>query len=141
MFIAIDGNSTGRKIEKLIFGNDMKTLAEFSRLIQGRVNAMEEIIVRHSGSVIMAGGDNILAEIPSFNDELAGELESAAAGEEDYAFSISTAESAAGAYLGLKYAKATGRRLVEVQFAGNGEIIFADCRSGMGTEKSAFAEP
>lgn len=123
MYIAIDGNSTGRKIEKLIFTNELTKLAQFSEMIQCRIEAMRKNIVHYSGNVIMIGGDNILAEIPlsSFSKLLNG-LEPLTL--EDYSFSVSISTSVQGAYLGLKYAKSVNLKVVEVIIHGDGEMEF-----------------
>ena len=123
MFIAIDGNSTGRKIEKLIFTNELTKLAKFSEMIQCRIEAMKKTIVHYSGNVIMVGGDNILAEIPlSFYSELLNELEPLTL--EDYSFSVSISTSVQGAYLGLKYAKSANLKAIEVIIHEDGEMEF-----------------
>ena len=123
MFIAIDGNSTGRKIEKLIFTNELTKLAQFSEMIQCKIEAMRKTIVHYSGNVIMIGGDNILAEIPvSSYRELLNELEPLTL--EDYSFSVSISTSVQGAYLGLKYAKSAKLKAVEAKFHGDGEMEF-----------------
>ena len=123
MFIAIDGNSTGRILEKLIFSNDLTKLTQFSTMIQLKIKMMRDVIVDYSGNIIMAGGDNILAEIPSSScDRIIQEFGSLVI--DDYSFSISLSTSVQGVYLGLKYAKAANLRKVEVVFLENGEIEF-----------------
>lgn len=123
MFIAIDGNSTGKTIEKLIFNNDLKELARFSTLINNRVQEISAFIRSQSGSIIMAGGDNILAEIPSSScEKILHGLGSLTIG--DYCFSVSISASVQGAYLGLNYAKASQKKVVEVKFPENGDIKF-----------------
>lgn len=123
MFIAIDGNSTGKILEKLIFSNDLTKLTQFSTMLQLKIKMMRDVIVDYSGNIIMAGGDNILAEIPSSScDRIIQEFGSLVI--DDYSFSISLSTSVQGVYLGLKYAKAANLRKVEVVFLENGEIEF-----------------
>ena len=123
MFIAIDGNSTGRILEKLIFSNDLTKLTQFSTMIQLKIKMMRDVIVDYSGNIIMAGGDNILAEIPSSScNGIIQEFGSLVI--DDYSFSLSLSTSVQGVYLGLKYAKAANLRKVEVVFLENGEIEF-----------------
>ena len=123
MFIAIDGNSTGKILEKLIFSNDLTKLTQFSTMLQLKIKMMRDVIVDYSGNIIMAGGDNILAEIPSSScDRIIQEFGSLVI--DDYSFSLSLSTSVQGAYLGLKYAKAANLRKVEVVFLENGEIEF-----------------
>lgn len=123
MYIAIDGNSTGKKIEKMILDNELEKLSKFSSEIQKIIQSISSNIVQHSGKIIMAGGDNILAEIPSssYREFLSG-IESLSL--EDYTFSAAVSVSAQGAYLGLKYAKATNTNLVEVECLEKGQFKF-----------------
>ena len=123
MYIAIDGNSTGKKIEKMIFDNELVKLSKFSSKIQKKIQSISSNIVQHSGNIIMAGGDNILAEIPSSSyRELLSGIESLSL--EDYSFSVAVSLSAQGAYLGLKYAKATNTQVIEVECLENGQFKF-----------------
>ena len=123
MFIAVDGNSTGRIIEKLILKNELTKLAQFSEMIQCRIEVMRKTIVHYSGNIIIAGGDNILAEIPSSSYcVLLKEIEPLTL--EDYSFSVAVSSSVQGAYLGLKYAKAAKLKTVEVILHGEGEMEF-----------------
>ncbi len=123
MYIAIDGNSTGKKIEKMILDNELEKLSQFSSKIQNIIQSISSNIIQHSGKIIMAGGDNILAEIPSSSyRELLSGIESLSL--EDYSFSVAVSVSAQGAYLGLKYAKATNTEFVEVECHEKGQFKF-----------------
>ena len=123
MFIAIDGNSTGKIIERMIFESRLEELAEFSSKIQHKIQLFGETITSHEGHIIMAGGDNILAEIPSqaYYSVLAN-LGSLSDG--NYTYSVAVSETAQGAYMGLKYAKATGKRIVKAGIGDGAKLGF-----------------
>ena len=125
MFLAIDGDSTGRYIEKMILDNELEELTRFSLKLQRTISDFCKYIIQNSGNIIMAGGDNILAEIPSSSYcEILRGLE--AISIEDYSFSIAVSISLQGAYWGLKYVKATKIKMVEVRVLDNGKLQFVN---------------
>lgn len=124
MYISIDGNSTGKFIEKLIFDNELSLLSEFSNKLLSVVNQLTGYITQMGGKVIMSGGDNVLAELPdSVINTVLQHMKSVSI--DDYKFSMAISNTAQGAYIGLKYAKATGRLLVRADVDLNGTFQFS----------------
>lgn len=125
MFIAIDGNSTGKIIEKMILDNELEKLSSFSSVIQKKIQSISKSIIQQSGKIIMAGGDNVLAEVPTSSYcKLLRKLDLLSIGNFSFALSIST--TIQGAYWGLKYAKAANMAMVEVSFLEDGMMKFSN---------------
>lgn len=125
MFIAIDGNSTGKIIEKMILDNELEKLARFSSELQLVIQSISDYIIRNAGVIIMSGGDNILAEIPP--DTYKAILKAAnLLSVENLRFSVSLSTSVQGAYLGLKYAKAANICIVKADCSDNGTMSFTE---------------
>ncbi len=125
MYLAIDGNSTGRIIEKLILLNKLDELASFSLEIQHAIQSACDEIVKQSGTIVMAGGDNVLATIPdSSYRAILSALKQLST--EKYSYSVSLSTTVQGAYYGLKYAKATKVKMVEVSITDGGQMFFRE---------------
>lgn len=124
MFIAIDGNSTGRLIERMILENNLDELTEFSTKIQSKIQSIRKYITQYGGRIIIAGGDNVLAEIPSsiFRNVL---VEFGTLSDNDYSFSAAISGTALGAYFGLNYAKASGVRVVKADMSEGTGVVFS----------------
>ena len=123
IYLAIDGNRTGAQLERYILGNDMDGLHNFSNMISVYLGSLMEYIEQNSGTVYMAGGDNLLAKInSSFVLDIYDMLASAL--EHGFAFSMAVGESPIDTYLGLKYAKCLNELYISVSKSPYGEIEF-----------------
>lgn len=103
LFIAIDGNSTGRILENYIFNSKLEELSVFSNSVKRRINTLEEKIIDLNGTVIMCGGDNILAFISS--EQIKGIIQCVYSLSDELTFSIGIGKEPIDCYLALKYAK------------------------------------
>ena len=110
-FIAIDGNQIGKKIEKMIFLNDLEGLADFSVNITQVISDLAVTIGRY-GSIYLSGGDNILAEVDREKmTELLEQIKDISGTGWEYSTGIGA--SALDAYLALKCAKVSKEKIVE----------------------------
>ena len=106
LYVAIDGNEIGKIIDKYILSEELEKLGCFSRMMNKCVADIESFILDNHGLLIMAGGDNIFAELPeaeinSLKDYVAKKNKTM-----EFDFSVGFSTSPLGAYLALKYAKA-----------------------------------
>ncbi len=107
IYVTIDANDVGKRIEKFILGDNLKELSLFSERITSRVLLMKNRIIEGGGEIYMAGGDNIIALVKTEKlKELAEVVRRL--NDEEINFSIGVSEAIAEAYLALKYAKANG---------------------------------
>lgn len=104
IYLAVDGNNIGKMLEKYILLNDFCELSSFSQKISNKVKLLVQIVKNHSGEVLLAGGDNVLAKIDAENVnsilEKINQLQ-----ENDLQFAVGLGETAINAYLALKYSK------------------------------------
>lgn len=111
IFISIDGNGIGKRIEALILANRFNELRQFSSAVSMTVCEFTNWILDHNGNVIMSGGDNLLATLPhSLVSQLYAHV--AKANPFDIRFAIGYGDKACDAYLALKYAKSNNLSLV-----------------------------
>ena len=105
LFISIDANETGKSLEKIIFAEDHAGLRAFSDKMKQMVYDLESYLKDRGASVYMAGGDNVLAEIP---EDLIPEIIAYTRNlnqTQNMRFSVGVGRSAAQSYMALKYAK------------------------------------
>lgn len=63
VYIGIDGDRVGEKVEALIVAGNLKGVAALSRKVKSAIEKIESTIVSSGGKVIFSGGDSILAEM------------------------------------------------------------------------------
>ena len=121
-FIAVDGDSIGKLLEKYIFTNDLDGLCALSSKIQKDIDIISLLFQKRNWSVIMKGGDNILCrcDLNDVGDVIKKILQINCQCE--YHFSVGIGNSAVNAYMALKYAKLSGNTVV--QFNTNPGICF-----------------
>ena len=122
-YLAIDGNQTGRYLEKYILCNDMAGLRQFNDAVFQAVRHFESIIQNGGGIIYMSGGDNILAEVdlsPAREIHHALSVHSV----QGYSFSMALADSPQDAYIGLKYAKCSGEKSIRVLRTADNRVTF-----------------
>ena len=62
MYIAIDGDSVGAKLQQLILEEKLDELKHFSESIRETLFRFAQLLERNGGIIYMNGGDNIFAE-------------------------------------------------------------------------------
>ncbi len=121
IYIAIDGDSIGKLLEKYIFSGNENDLHRFSSSIQEDIDEISNIIISFSGTIIMKGGDNILAkcDMNSVNDILK-QVQTLNI-KRDYHFSTGLGDTITASYMALKYAKLSHHNVVKC-FIGNDDL-------------------
>lgn len=117
LFLAVDGDDVGRKLEYYIITNQLKSLQEFFVNFQLAMKWLENMLVNeYSATIIFNGGDNLLADI--YNIPLSvGDIDlirikfSTISGN---TISIGLGNSPRNAYIALKIAKASGKNRTEL---------------------------
>ncbi len=123
MYIAIDGNSIGKFIEKLILSNRLAELSEFSNQMNSTIQYLCNAIESRNGNVYMAGGDNILAEIQESHIYEIINIVKEINNTNAYKFSVGISENLIDTYLALKYAKSS-RENINIAIRRGDKIIF-----------------
>lgn len=104
MYIALDGDSIGRKIEGLILTEKLEDLVRFSQAVDKLIDDISRSILENDGTIYLSGGDNILAFDPRIESTI-DRLKMINSNGSGIRFSVGYGESIKLAYLGLKYAK------------------------------------
>ena len=106
LYVSIDGNNIGKLLERHIFCDDLDALSAFSQTLTNHINSLHRYILACEGIVYLAGGDNILALVPSQHiTQVIKETRSLE--DNGITFSIGIGKTAVAAYLALKYAKSS----------------------------------
>lgn len=112
LFLAIDGDDVGRALEYLVLQNRVEELAEVSRKFAAATDELSETLVNRFGArIYLAGGDSILASMPSSmdHDDMIEQLRQEATAKAGFSFSFGIGETPRQAYLALKLAKLSGK--------------------------------
>lgn len=104
LFVSIDGNNIGKLLERHILCDALDALSAFSKMLTNNINSLHSFILTCEGIVYLAGGDNILALVPSQYISQVIEKTHSLEGS-GITFSIGIGQTAVAAYLALKYAK------------------------------------
>lgn len=106
LFISIDGNNIGKRLEQYILSEQFDALKSFSNRVSTAISGMTHFIIEIGGTVLMSGGDNLLATVPK---DKYGSLKCFFDGiqSREIPFSMGVGHGARASFLALKYAKAT----------------------------------
>jgi minimal CRISPR polymerase domain len=110
-YVAVDGDDVGRQLEALVVANDEAGLREFalgfSRLLS---DIKQGIGDEDSIDIVLWGGDSLLVSMPASRaDRFCANVQRLAT-RRGFSFSGGIGGSMRAAYLGLKIAKASGKR-------------------------------
>ena len=114
MFIAIDGDSVGTRLQQLILEEKLDELKCFSDSIKDTLFRFVQILERHGGIVYMNGGDNIFAECSRECAQIVAEYVSIENKRSLIYYSLAIGENTQDTYIGLNYAKSSKSRYIEV---------------------------
>ena len=105
-FISIDGNNIGKRIEQYILSEQFDTLKSFSNRVSTVVSELSQFIIGIGGTVLMSGGDNLLATVPQ---KECSSLKCFFDSIQSYGipFAMGIGHNARASFLALKYAKST----------------------------------
>jgi hypothetical protein len=124
IYISIDGDNIGKKIEKYILNEDLLGMKEFSYQIAQSIRTFERVIKETGGDVYISGGDNILAFVKDnyVNNiiQLVNELNS----KKTFSFSVGLAYTIQDVYLALKYCKSISAGKIIMAIAEHGKMTF-----------------
>ena len=115
LYLAIDGDDVGNRIEYLILVNDRESLIDFSKKIQSGMNWLEiKLVEAFDAEIIFNGGDSLLACLPRENlsSELIEQLKFTFARETNITISVGLGHSPSQAYFALKLAKTSGKNCI-----------------------------
>lgn len=118
MYIAIDGDSIGKKIEYYILEGKLDELKKFSDNMLKNIENLKRSILKCNGKIYMAGGDNILAFLPDIN--IKHIIKEVVCLRGINSFSIGYSQEVQGAYLALKYAKVLGNNKIIYAYNNDG---------------------
>ena len=114
MYIAIDGDSVGTRLQQLILEEKLEELRHFSETIKDTIFRFVQCIEEHGGVIYMNGGDNIFAECTRRCAQIVAEYVRVENEKELIHFSLAIAENTQDAYIGLNYAKSSKLHYIEV---------------------------
>lgn len=128
VFVLVDGDNVGEKIDLLVLQEDLQGVSEFTRGLDRAVDLIEAAAREAGGTVYIAGGDNVLARL----DDLDAFLEKFGAlqGELGGTFSVGIGREAKDAHVALKVAKSRGPGTIVRARAEDGELAFARREAG-----------
>lgn len=106
LFISIDGNSIGKRLEQYILSEQFDALKSFSNRVSTAVSDMSHHIIEIGGTVLMSGGDNLLATVPKDKYNLLKCFFDGIQSNEIH-FAMGVGHNARASFLALKYAKAS----------------------------------
>ena len=106
LFISVDGNNIGKRLEQYILSERFNELKSFSDRVTTAVSGLSRFVVEIGGKVLMSGGDNLLATVPE-NECRSLKCFLDGIQSRDLSFSMGIGHNARASFLALKYAKAT----------------------------------
>lgn len=123
MYIAIDGNSVGARLQQLILEEKLDELTQFSHSIKDTLSRFAQIIETHGGIVYMNGGDNLFAACTRECAQIIAEYVAMENQKNPVCYSLAVGEHTQDTYIGLKYAKSSNMHYIEVTQDG-GKMVF-----------------
>ena len=121
-YIAVDGNETGKHLEKYLLSNDLEKIRNISLNLNQQIESLRSEFVNVDGDVLISGGDNILVVADSTAiSVICQRIREMPQGE--ICFSTGIGNSARNAYLALKYAKS-----IHAEFVGFDGEKFCEIR-------------
>ncbi len=124
MYIAIDGDSVGTRLQQLKLEEKLDELKYFSDSIKDTLFRFTQILENHGSVVYMSGGDNIFAECSRECAQIVAEYVYRENEKNWICYSLAIGESTQDTYIGLNYAKSSKIHYIEVIREGK-EIIFS----------------
>ncbi len=114
MYIAIDGDSVGTRLQQLILEEKLEELRCFSNSVKDTLFRFVQVLEKHGGIVYMDGGDNVFAECNRECAQIVAEYVSVENKRNRICYSLAIGENTQDTYIGLKYAKSSKIHYIEV---------------------------
>lgn len=115
IYLALDGDDVGHRLEYFMLVNEREALVEFSNTFQAAMEWLESKLVKDIGAtIIFNGGDNLLAVVHTNNSfkETIESLRTEFAHRSHSTLSIGLGDNLRQAYFALKLAKTSGKNCV-----------------------------
>jgi GTP cyclohydrolase III len=115
IFVAVDGDNVGSRLEYFAITNNVNVLIEFSRQFNETMNWFEhELVTIFGANVIFCGGDNLLARIVADSPPIESleKLRAEFSKRTESTLSIGLGDNPQQAYLALKLAKTNGKNKI-----------------------------
>ena len=111
IYLAVDGDDVGHRLEYFMLANEVESLASFSARFRSAMDWLRNTIVNDvRGSVVFSGGDNLLACVPAETPlETIEDLRTDFYQRAEAALSVGLGGSPRQAYIALNFAKASGK--------------------------------
>ena len=107
MFLAVDGDDVGRRLERLLIANLPEEAKAFSNGVDVDLANLRDHILAVGADIVFCAGDGLLALVPdSFDPSFMPDPKT-------ITWSVGLGETSCDAVLALKKAKALGRNRVE----------------------------
>jgi len=123
MYIAIDGDSVGTRLQQLILEEKLNELKYFSNSIKDAILRFTAILENYGSIIYMSGGDNIFAECTRECAQVVAEYVYMENEKKQICYSLAIGENTQDTYIGLNYAKSSKIHYIEV-FREGKKIIF-----------------
>lgn len=114
MYIAIDGDSVGKRLQQLILDEKLNELKIFSNSINDTLSRFVQLLEKHNGVIYLNGGDNIFAECTRECAQIVAEYVHTENRKSQICYSVAIGENTQDTYIGLNYAKSGKIRYIEV---------------------------
>lgn len=124
MYIAIDGDSVGKRLQQLILEEKLDILADFSNSIKNTLLQFMIILEQHESIIYMSGGDNIFAECTKKCAEIVVEYVKIINKKNEVHYSVAIGENTQDTFIGLEYAKSSKLHYIEVIRDSSNKVIF-----------------
>ena len=113
MYLAVDGDDVGHKLEYLILVNECKAITRFSKTFQSAMFWLEDKLINDcSATIIFSGGDSLLAYLNDLPMEVIEVLRTEFAERANRTLSVGLGENPMQAYFALKLAKTSGKNCI-----------------------------
>src|SRR5690242_7045127 len=112
IFVAVDGDDVGHRLEYFMLVNSREPLRNFSITFQAAMDWLQsKLINEFSATIIFSGGDNLLAYMHGDNlsNEFFEDLRAEFAKRAQSTLSMGLGQNLREAYFALKLAKASGK--------------------------------
>lgn len=123
LYISVDGDDVGSRLEYLILSGALGELQEFSTNYKKAMAWLKDELRSHlDATIIFDGGDSLLATIPEllFDKQLVESIRHRYLQESERTISIGIGNNSRDAYVALKIAKASGKnRLIDLREIDN----------------------
>ncbi len=113
MYLAVDGDDVGHRLEYLMLLNEREAITKFSKTFQSAMVWLENKLVHDFGAtIIFSGGDNLLACLNALPAEAIEVLRTEFAERANSTLSVGLGENTRQAYFALKLAKTSGKNCI-----------------------------